>query len=168
MSGPDTTPPPSDDGDGESLELAEAIATVLRQTERTLAVAESLTCGALALQLGAASRAAQWFAGGVVAYSPSVKFALLGVEPGPVVSADCATQMARGVARLTEADFAVAATGVGGPDPQEGRAAGTVFVAVSSAGHDEVAEHHFTGRPAEVVASSVRAALRMLRAELAR
>ena len=51
---------------------------------------------------------------------------MLGVESGPVVTEAAALQMARGVARLFGADVALSVTGVGGPDPEEGKPPGTV------------------------------------------
>ena len=50
----------------------------------------------------------------------------LGVDPGPVVTALAARQMAGGVARLLGADVAISVTGVGGPDEEEGQPPGTV------------------------------------------
>ncbi len=50
-----------------------------------------------------------------------MKFDVLGVQPGPVVTPECAEGMARGVGRLLGADVAIAATGVGGPEPSEGK-----------------------------------------------
>ena len=85
---------------GAAQDAAEAIARLLRENKQTVAVAESLTSGKLASRLGAAPEASNWFAGGVVAYAAHVKFEVLGVEPGPVVSEQCARQMARGVVRL--------------------------------------------------------------------
>jgi nicotinamide-nucleotide amidase len=66
-----------------------------------VAVAESLTSGDIACRLCAAPNASSWFAGDLVAYASEVKFKVLDVDPGPVVSARCAAQMARGVARLS-------------------------------------------------------------------
>jgi nicotinamide-nucleotide amidase len=146
----------------DAHEVAEAIAGRLAGTEFTVAVAESLTSGSLACQLGAATNASAWFAGGVVAYTTAVKVHVLGVDAGPVVNARCARQMARGVAALTHADFAVSVTGVGGPDPDEGHPPGTVFLAVASAGGEKVAEHHFDGEPGKVVQAATLEALRML------
>jgi nicotinamide-nucleotide amidase len=145
---------------------AEAIARRLSARKQTCAVAESLTSGTLACHLGAAPDASTWFAGGVVAYAAKVKFTLLDVDPGPVVTERCARQMARGVARLTSADFGLAVTGIGGPDPDEGKPAGTVFVAVASPRGEEAAEYHFSGEPAEVVQQSTAAALSMLLATI--
>lgn len=146
----------------QSATIAERIAAIAGANGWTVAVAESLTSGRVASRLGAAPDASSWFAGGVVAYASEVKFKVLEVDPGPVVSARCARQMARGVARLTGADFAVATTGVGGPDPEEGHPAGTVFLAVGSASGEQVTEHRFDGEPAEVVERTTAAALQNL------
>jgi len=146
----------------EAAELAERIAELALGRHLTVAVAESLTSGSLASRLGAATDASTWFAGGVVAYAAEVKFKVLDVDPGPVVTARCAAQMATGVARLTGADFAVALTGVGGPDPDEGHPAGTVFLAVSSGTDENVEKRQFEGDPPEVVAQATVAGLEML------
>ncbi|TCC45560.1 CinA family protein [Kribbella pittospori] len=147
---------------GEAATIAEQIAGLAREKGLTVAVAESLTSGGIASRLGAAPEASSWFTGGVVAYASEVKFTVLGVEPGPVVTAQCAAQMARGVARLTGADLAVAVTGVGGPGPDEGQPAGTVFLAVSSGSEEQVAQHRFDGAPPRVVELATIAALQAL------
>jgi nicotinamide-nucleotide amidase len=131
--------------------IAERIADIAGEMGWTVAVAESLTSGSIAGRLGAAREASSWFAGGVVAYASEVKFKVLDVDPGPVVTAVCAAQMARGVARLMDADFAVAVTGVGGPAADEGHPAGTVFLAISSSSGEEVGHHQFDGDPSQVV-----------------
>jgi nicotinamide-nucleotide amidase len=142
--------------------LAAVIARALLRTKRTVSVAESLTSGNLACHLGAAEEASQWFVGGVTAYASHVKFEVLGVDRGPVITARCARQMARGVARLTHSDFGVGITGAGGPEPVEGQAPGTVFIAVSSAEGEKVAEHRFDGDAGEVVRKATLAAFSLL------
>src|SRR6478609_8040127 len=112
---------------------AELIARTASARGITVATAESLTGGALAQALAAAPDAAGWFAGGVVAYTVATKTRVLGVPEGPVVNAPTARVMAEGVRELTGADIAVAVTGVGGPDAEEGQPAGTVFLAVVTA-----------------------------------
>lgn len=134
----------------------------MRRGNSTVAVAESLTSGRVGLQLGAAKRASEWFLGGVIAYGKSVKFSVLGVEPGPVITARCARQMAEGVAQLTGADFTVALTGVGGPAEEEDQPPGTVFIAVRSPAGLRVEEHHFNGSPEQVLQASTVQALRAL------
>jgi nicotinamide-nucleotide amidase len=149
--------------DNESAQYATEIAEAVGEAGRTVAVAESLTSGAIASHLGAAESASDWFAGGVVAYSSEVKFTVLGVDRGPVITASCAGQMSSGVARLTGADFAVAVTGVGGPGSEEGRPPGTVYIGVHTPNGDTVEEHHFPGDdPQQVLRDTIQAALRML------
>ncbi len=109
----------------------ERIADLAVDLEVTVATAESLTSGTIAKTMGAGPNAADWFRGGIVAYQEPVKFDVLGVPEGPVVTAECAEQMALGARKLLGADLVVSATGVGGPDPSEGEPPGTVFIAVA-------------------------------------
>jgi nicotinamide-nucleotide amidase len=146
----------------EAQKLAEQVGHLARIRGINVAVAESLTSGTIACHLGAAPQASSWFAGGVVAYAAEVKFKVLDVEPGPVVTARCAAQMATGVRRLLNADFAVAVTGVGGPQPDEGQPAGTVYVAATGGSHENVSQHRFDGDPAQVLELSTIAALQLL------
>lgn len=107
---------------------------VLRELDRrglTLAVAESITGGYLAGRICAVDGASKVFRGGVVAYSSDVKFDLLDVPEGPVVTEAAARAMADGVRRRFGADLGLATTGVAGPTTAEGRPVGTVCVAIS-------------------------------------
>lgn len=115
--------------DDENMEVA--LSKVLRAQGRTLAVAESLTGGLVASRLVGVPGASTWFRGGIVSYASDVKFDLLDVPVGPVVSADAAKAMAVGVARRLGADVGLALTGVAGPDEQDGQPVGTVFVGVA-------------------------------------
>jgi PncC family amidohydrolase len=76
-----------------------------------------------------------------------------------VVSAACASLMAERVRSLTGADVGVGTTGVAGPDPQEGKAPGTVFVAVAGPGETRVQALDLPGDRAAVRAATVDAAL---------
>ena len=129
------------------------------ERELTVATAESLTSGTIAKTLGAGPNASAWFRGGVVAYAEDVKFHVLGVDEGPVVTDRCAQQMAEGARRLLDADLVVAATGVGGPDPSEGEPPGTVFVAVAGPSGVETAKLSLDGDPDAVLAGTVSACL---------
>lgn len=71
------------------------------------------------------------FRGAVVSYASEVKFDLLGVPEGPVVSEEAVTAMAEGACRVLGADVSVAVTGVAGPDPQDGVEVGRVWMATS-------------------------------------
>jgi nicotinamide-nucleotide amidase len=112
--------------DDESMEVA--VAAQLEARGITLGVAESLTGGLIASRLVNVPGASAWFRGGVVAYHEQVKFDLLGVPVGPVVSAAAAAAMAEGVCRATGSVIGLGITGVAGPDDQEGVAPGSVFV----------------------------------------
>lgn len=147
-------------------DVVEEIAAVAAERSLTVACAESLTAGAIASALARGEDAASWFAGGVVSYRSEVKFEVLGVTPGPVVTASCAEEMATGVSTLLGADAAVAVTGVGGPGQEEGHPAGTVFVATRLGDRTEVAQHRFDGDPPAVLDQTVRAASTQLLARL--
>lgn len=142
-------------------ELAERIATLAGESGLTVAAAESLTSGAFSSALGAASDSSDWFAGGVVAYSRRVKHEVLGVPEGPVVCAEAATAMAAGVRSMLGADVAVALSGAGGPDPQDGQAPGTVYLAADCDADSQVQRVQLSGPPSEVVQQSVTLALEM-------
>lgn len=146
----------------ESDRRAEAIASLAQRYAFRVGVAESLTCGKLAVALGAAPDASSWFRGGVVAYASAVKFEVLGVTPGPVVTAECARQMATGSAQLLGADAVVAVTGVGGPDPEEGEPPGTVHAAAYVRGVETHARFQLSGEPADVLEQTQVRALELL------
>lgn len=143
--------------------LAGTVAELASRLGRTVAVAESLTSGKLATTLGAAPGASDWFHGGVVAYSHRVKYDVLGVRRGPVICAEAAAAMALGVQRLTGADLTVAVTGAGGPGPEEGRPAGTIFLACAGEGGIELEQElRLDGEPSQIVDQTVHAAVRAL------
>jgi len=115
--------------DDETMESV--VLDLLRSAGKTLAVAESLTGGMLASRLVGVSGASDVFVGGVVAYDSKVKFDLLEVPEGPVVSEETARAMATGVQRLLGADVGLATTGVAGPSDLEGKGPGTLCFAVA-------------------------------------
>ncbi|MFP5218176.1 MAG: CinA family protein [Actinomycetes bacterium] len=143
-------------------DLREHLAEVVQQRGWRVACAESVTAGLVADQLAQAPSASDWFLGGVVAYATEVKQRLLDVAPGPVVNAQTAEQMARGVARLLDAQVAVATTGVGGPDPEEGEPAGTVWVGVYVDGEVTTRRLDISGDPEDVCTGAAEQAVRLL------
>lgn len=114
-----------------------AVRVMYRLVERgeTLATAESLTGGLVGDLITSVPGSSAFFLGGVIAYATDVKHALLDVSVETVkeygvVSAQCAAEMAAGVLARTGATWAVSTTGVAGPDPQEDKPVGLVYVAV--------------------------------------
>ncbi|MCZ9341180.1 nicotinamide-nucleotide amidohydrolase family protein, partial [Streptomyces sp. TRM76130] len=117
-----------------SSEAADVV-RLLKVSGATVAVAESLTGGLVAAQLTSVPGASQVFRGSVTAYATDLKHDLLGVDAAVLaargaVDPQVAVEMAAGVRKALGADWGVATTGVAGPDPQDGQAVGTVFVAV--------------------------------------
>jgi PncC family amidohydrolase len=133
-----------------------------------LATAESITGGALGSLLTQAPGASDTYLGGVVSYATSVKRDLLGVTAAQVVSADCAAQMATGVRSLIGADWAVSTTGVAGPEKQDDKPVGTVYVGVAGPRGVEVHRLSLAGDRREIRAQACRAAVQALADELAR
>ena len=148
--------------------MEELIAKRVQQANLTIACAESLTGGGVSSRLAAAPDSSTWFHGGVVAYTVQTKNRVLGVPLGPVITAACAETMATGVARLLDADIAVAVTGAGGPGHQEGHPPGTVYVALSDHGDVRSWYAHFDGPPRRVVQSTVSFVLTRLFEHLSR
>ncbi len=152
--------------DAQSME--DAVAHRLLARDSTLAVAESITGGLIASRLVNVPGASAWFRGGVVSYASEVKFALLGVARGPVVSSDAAESMARGVRTLLGADIGLSVTGVAGPNEQEGQPAGTVFVGFAMGERVGHVALRLPGDRPRIRAYSAISALDVLRRELDR
>jgi len=115
----------TDDDTMESVVLA-----MLGQRGWTLGVAESVTGGLMGGRLTNVAGSSRVFRGGVISYASDVKFDVLGVDRGPVVSESAAVQMAHGARRVLASDVAIAVTGVAGPDEQDGLPVGTLCIGV--------------------------------------
>jgi nicotinamide-nucleotide amidase len=152
--------------DDETME--DAVATRLRDRGLTLALAESLTGGLISSRLVNVVGASLWFRGAVVSYASEVKFDLLSVPEGPVVSADAALAMARGARTALGSDVGLSVTGVAGPESQDGHPPGTVFVGLDLEGASEHVELRLPGDRPRVRAYSAISALDVLRRALDR
>ncbi|MFI5358303.1 MAG: CinA family protein [Opitutales bacterium] len=100
--------------------LSELKERMLRPRRRTLAVAESLTCGRVQARIGLISGASEFFLGGITAYSLDQKVRHLGVDRPEAatvnsVSAAVAEQMARGVCAMFGSELGLATTGYAEP-----------------------------------------------------
>jgi nicotinamide-nucleotide amidase len=129
-------------------------------------VAESLTGGLVGARLAETEGASHWFEGSIVAYDSKVKYELLDVPEGPVVSPQAARAMAEGACRALRADVGLGITGVAGPTTQDDQPVGTVFMAVSMDGRTDVAEHHLPGGRQHVRQYATITLLDMLRRRL--
>jgi nicotinamide-nucleotide amidase len=144
----------------------------LRELGATVAVAESLTGGLLTAALTDTPGASTTVRGGLVVYATPLKAALAGVpaqllaERG-AVDPDVAVALARGARSRLDATYGLGVTGVAGPDPQDGKPVGTVFVSLAGPDGEVVAERAFTGDRAAIRAGAVEAALDILKRECA-
>ena len=119
----------------EDKPLETILGELLKQQNATIATAESCTGGRLAAALNAQAGSSAYFMGSVVAYANEVKEQVLGVEHDTLmrygaVSEQTVRQMAEGVRRLMHTDYAIATSGIAGPDGgTEDKPVGTVWIA---------------------------------------
>lgn len=147
------------------------VGEALKRRGWRLAVAESCTGGLLGHRLTNVPGSSAYFLGGVIAYWNEIKTRLLNVREETLarfgaISPQAAQEMAEGVRRLFQADLALAITGVAGPDPEEGKPPGEIYVAL--AGPQGIQVRRVTGGSdrQENKARAVEAALELLETAL--
>ena len=111
--------------------MESVVLQMLRDRGLTLGLAESVTGGLVSGRLTNIAGASDVLRGGVVSYASEVKFDVLGVSKGPVVSPEAAVEMAVGAQRVLGADLGLSLTGVAGPAEQEGQRPGTLCIGVA-------------------------------------
>ena len=153
--------------------LAEALVGELIERGNTVATAESCTGGWIAKALTDISGSSQCFGYGIVSYSNAAKESLLGVSGETLraegaVSEAVAAEMAAGALARSNADLAVAVSGIAGPDGgSEEKPVGTVCFAWKPAGGPAVTEtRRLNGDRDAIRGQSVLHALQRLREEL--
>jgi len=153
---------------GDAAGLAEVALRLLEAHRQTLAVAESLTGGLLAATIVDVPGASRVFRGGLVVYATELKATLAGVPAellaarGPV-DPDVAAALARGARQRCTADWALATTGVAGPDPQGDAPVGTVYLGLAGPdGRVQVRRLQLVGDRATIRRGTVAAALGMI------
>ena len=115
--------------DEETMESV--VLQLLRERGWSLGLAESVTGGLVAGRITNVPGASEVFRGCIVCYANDVKFDLLGVPAGPVVSEAAAVAMAQGAQRVLGSHVALSLTGVAGPAEQDGMAVGTLCVGIA-------------------------------------
>ncbi len=114
------------------------VGKLLSDKKKTIAVAESCTGGLIGHKLTAVAGSSDYFLTSCVTYANKAKIDILGVKPETIeiygaVSEETVKEMADGVRRISGADYAIATSGVAGPDggsPE--KPVGIVFIGVSS------------------------------------
>lgn len=138
----------------------------LREIGWTVAVAESCTGGLLSGALTEYAGSSDYFLGGVVAYSNTVKQQVLQVDQGLLrahgaVSQEVAAAMAEGVLRLTGSNLAISTTGIAGPGSDgTSKPIGLVYIGITGPAGTRTARFQFSGSRRVIRSCSVSAALR--------
>lgn len=109
---------------------------LLQEAGQTVSFCESLTAGLVAATFAEVPGASTALRGGLVTYATEVKVDLAGVDESVIVehgavSAQCAEAMARGARQRCTSDWALAVTGVAGPDEQDGHPVGEVWIGIA-------------------------------------
>jgi nicotinamide-nucleotide amidase len=152
--------------DNELFELARQLGRLLKSREKKIATAESCTGGWIAQVITEAPGSSAWFDRGFVTYSNAAKMQMLGVKLETLdkygaVSAQTAIEMANGALAHSDADCAIAVTGIAGPDGGTAeKPVGTVFIAWAYKNQDvKVAVKKFTGDRHQIRRQTVKIAL---------
>jgi nicotinamide-nucleotide amidase len=152
--------------DNELFELAQQLGRLLKSKEKKIATAESCTGGWIAQTITEVSGSSAWFDRGFVTYSNSAKNQMLGVKHETLdkfgaVSAQTATEMANGALANSDADCAIAVTGIAGPDGGSSeKPVGTVFIAWAYKNQDvKVVQKKLTGNRYQIRRQTVKIAL---------
>ncbi|WP_296637547.1 competence/damage-inducible protein A [Polaribacter sp.] len=159
-------------GFDEGGKLEDKIGALLKNKNKTLATAESLTGGKIAATIISVAGSSAYFKGSIVAYSAETKQSLLGVakntiSTNTVVSKEVAEEMALGVQEKLQADYAIAVTGNAGPTTDHNnKSVGVVFIAVATKNSVLVEEFNFGKPRGRVIDKTVNKALEMLEKEI--
>ena len=158
--------------DEESLEMVTG--KLLKSKKRTLCTAESCTGGAIARKITSIPGSSAYFTGSVVSYANSVKSDLLGVHNEIIikegaVSEEVVKQMAIGAKKLFKTDYAVATSGIAGPDGgTETKPVGTLWIAIAGPNETVTEKRVFGNDRITNINRFSFAALNLLRKEILR
>ncbi|MDH3365877.1 MAG: CinA family protein [Thermoplasmata archaeon] len=147
---------------------ADSVGAKLRDSRRTVAVAESCTGGKLGDALTDIPGSSDYFLGGVISYSNNAKIDILGVDKSVIleegaVSKNVAKMMAEGVRTVFGADIGIGITGIAGPTgATPSKPVGLVYIAVCSSERNECAKEVFEGSRTSVKNQAVARTLQLL------
>lgn len=155
--------------DKELLELSEQLGVLLKTSNKKIATAESCTGGGIAQIITEIAGSSVWFDRGFVTYSNAAKQQMLAVksqtlETYGAVSEQTAVEMLIGALDKSDADCAIAVTGIAGPDGGTAeKPTGTVYVAWGYKNEQaKVLKQHFLGDRGQVRTQTAKTALRLV------
>jgi len=156
----------------EDIALEKAILNIMDKRKLTLSTAESCTGGYIAHLITQHPGCSSVYVGGAVVYSYELKESVLGVSPETLdnfgaVSEQTVKEMAQGAIDHFKTDYAVAVSGIAGPDGgMPGKPVGTVWIAVASCKGVVAKVYNFGNKRAQNIERSAIAALTMILNEL--
>ena len=130
-------------------DMEEVVIELLKEKEKTLAVAESCTGGLLAGKIVNVPGSSKVFKGGIIAYDNSVKTELLGVNKSTLekygaVSKECIKEMLKGTIKIFDVDYAIAVSGIAGPSGgSKEKPVGTVYIGVKGGNIEQIKKFYF-------------------------
>jgi len=133
----------------------EKLGKILREKQLKIAAAESLTGGLFCKRITDIPGSSKYFLGGIISYSYFAKEHILKVPHNIIdkfgaVSKETALSMAENAKLLFNSDIAISFTGVAGPEKQENKDVGTVFIGIIINNMKEVEEKYFQGSRSEI------------------
>lgn len=152
----------------EDIPLEKALLNIMTEKGLTLSVAESCTGGYISHLFTQHPGSSKVFFGGAVSYSNQLKESLLGVKDETIekygaVSEETVTEMVAGALQNFKSDFAIAVTGIAGPDGgTPDKPVGTVWIGVASARETLVKKFTFSSKRIQNIERSAMSALSML------
>ena len=154
--------------DAEIEQLAQKLGKVLLQRGATITLAESCTGGGIAQAITAVPGSSQWFEYGFVTYANQAKQQLLGVEDQVLqhqgaVSQSVVEQMALGAINASGADYAIAVSGIAGPDGGTSeKPVGTVWICWVTPTKNHSQRFRFTGDRRSIREQAIKISLQEL------
>ncbi len=147
---------------------SELLGNLLAKKSQTISTAESCTGGHIASLITSISGSSKYFKGSIVAYDNDVKQKILGVEQSTLysygaVSSNVVEEMANGVIKLLDTDFAIAISGIAGPNgATENKPVGTVWIAIASKSKTISKKFNFSADREHNIRSASNAAIMLL------
>lgn len=152
----------------ENIPFEESVGRLLREQNKTLALAESCTGGLVGHLITQVPGSSDYLKGGVIAYSNAAKEQILGVRKQTLdqfgaVSEETAVEMAQGARKLFSSDFTIAVTGIAGPSSDDTeKPVGLTWIAIGSEHATRTGSHLWSGDRKENKQLSAEAALQLL------
>lgn len=152
--------------------LQSVVGQLLRDSNKTLSVAESCTGGLVSYLVTSVAGSSAYYLGGVTSYANSMKTSCLGVKESTLdtcgaVSKEVATEMAEGMRAQSTADIALSVTGIAGPaGGSREKPVGTVFIGITDEKETRVERFLFSGSRKEIQRLTAQTALDIVRRSL--